>query len=240
MLHQTKGIVLHSIKYSETSVIVKIYTELFGLQSYLVKGSRSPKSKMKPGLFQPLTLLDMIVYHRESKTLQSVKEIHLGYPYHSIPFDIRKSSIALFINELLYKSIREEETNPSLFEYLWNSCLLLDSEETVGIFHLAFMVHLTHFLGIMPQLNFSTSEPVFNLLEGHFQSNKPEHKYYLDDEQSRTLFSILLTPIGEQASLHLKTVLRNQLLEAMIFYFQTHLPGFKDLRSHVVLHTVLT
>jgi len=241
MLHRTKGIVLHSIKYSESSIIVKIYTEIFGLQSYLVKAIRGPKSKMKPGLFQPLNLLELVVYHREKKTLQSIKEIQLGHPYHTIPFDIRKSSVALFINELLYKSIREEESNSALFEHLWNACMSLDSEqESVGSFHLVFMVQLTHFLGIMPQLNFSVQEPFFNVPEGHFQSHRPDHNIYLDAELSKELYSILKTPIEQQSSIKVKPAIRNQLLETLIFYYKTHLPGFKGLQSHMVLHTVLS
>ncbi len=149
MLHQTKGIVFHSLKYSETSVIVKIYTELFGIQSYLIKGLRSSGSKIKPGLFQPMTLLDLVVYHKEKQVLQSIKEVHLALPYQEIPFDIRKSSIALFLNELVYKTIREEEANPDLFEFIWNACLELDAtQEPVNCFHLLFSVRFCHFLGI--------------------------------------------------------------------------------------------
>ena len=180
MLHQTKGIVFHSIKYSETSVIVKIYTELFGIQSYLFKGIRSSKSKIRPGLFQSMTLLDLVVYHKENQSLQSVKEVHLSHPFRSIPFDIRKSSVALFINELAYKAIREEESNPGMFAFLWDACLRLDeTEERVSFFHVEFAVMLMHHLGIFPNDNFAPGSPVFNLREGTFQPGIPDHHWWL-------------------------------------------------------------
>ena len=109
MLQKTRGIVLHSVTYSETSLVVKIYTEAFGLQSYLLKGAKGKRSSFRPVFFQPLNLLDAVVYKNEKTALQSMKEVQLAHPFRSIPFDIRKSSIALFLNEILYKSIREEE-----------------------------------------------------------------------------------------------------------------------------------
>jgi DNA repair protein RecO (recombination protein O) len=252
MLHSTRGIVFHSTKYAESSLIVKIYTGLFGLQSYLVKGVRNPKSKIKPGLFQPLTLLDLVVYHREKHSLQSVKEIRLAHPYHSIPFDIRKSSLVLFINELVYKVIREEETNPSLFEFLWGTCLRLDeTDEPISSFHLFFAMHLCHHLGIFPHLNHSTSLQIFNLREGHFQSAVPEHPYYLNPENSQQFHALLevcsFDPYGtgevarwRSGEISLRAEVRDQLLETILLYYQLHLPGFKGLQSHQILRTVLS
>lgn len=241
MLHQTKGIVFHSLKYSESSVIVKIYTELFGLQSYLFRGVRNPKSKTKSALFQPLTLLDLVVYHKEKHTLQSVKEIRLAHPYHTIPFDIRRSSVAIFINELLYRSIREEEANPDLFEFIWESCLLLDNtESTVSNFHLVFLLQLAIHLGISPNQNYAPGLPLFNLREGNFQHSIPDHPNYLDQEESAILNTLLRTPLGMQSLLELKAEIRSRMLETILLYYQLHLPGFKGVKSHHILHTVLS
>lgn len=252
MLHSTRGIVFHSVKYSESSVIVKIYTGLFGLQSYLFKGIRNPKSRIKPGLFQPLTLLDLIVYHKERHTLQSVKEVRLAQPYQAIPYDIRKSAVALFINELVYKAIREEETNPSLFEFLWSSCLHLDETDvSVSDFHLLFALQLCHHLGIFPQTNYSQQCPVFNLREGHFQPSIPGHPHYLDPEMSRRFNQLLgfcsreeregnKTEFRINGESFLSANTRGQLLETILLYYQLHLPGFKGMQSHHVLHTVLS
>jgi DNA repair protein RecO (recombination protein O) len=251
MLHATKGIVFHSLKYSETSIIVKIYTELFGLQSYLFKGIRNARSKIKPGLFQSMTLLDLVVYHKEKQSLQSVKEVHLAHPYKTIPFDIRKSSVTLFINELVYKAIREEEANPELFGFLWQVCLRLDeTEESVSFFHLLFSLQLMHHLGIFPQDNYSPYFNVFNMREGLFQASIPGHPHYLDAGNSLLFHNLIATwgggggrdvacyvPTYVPANMSFET--RNQLLETILVYYQLHLPGFRGVQSHHILHDVL-
>ncbi|MCX6304611.1 MAG: DNA repair protein RecO [Bacteroidetes bacterium] len=251
MLHSTNGIVFHSLKYSETSIIVKVYTELFGLQSYLIKGIRSSRSKIKAGLFQPLTLLDLVVYHKEKQSLQSVKEVHLAHPFKNIPFDIRKSAVAMFINELIYKAIREEEANPDLFVFLWQTCLLLDeTDDSVSGFHIHFAIRLCEYLGILPQNNYSDSHRIFNLREGVFQPVVPGHPHYLDPENSR-LFSRLLelcstepmkngvTGIWQNGEIFPNAGSRNQFLDTILLYYRLHLPGFKGVQSHLILHDVM-
>jgi len=240
MLHQTRGIALHSTKYSETSSVVKIYTELFGLQSYLIKGIRKQNARMKPGLFQPLTLLDLVVYHKEKSSLQNLKEANYAHPYQSIPFDIRKSSVALFINELIYKTIHEEEPHPELFSFFYNSCLHLDQTgEHFSFFHLVFSLHLTRYLGCMPQLNFSEKTPILNLREGTFQGSIPEHRDFLSAGVSRQIYQLLLTPENTPFSMHLSAKTRDLILEAILVYYRLHVPGFREMQSHQVLHTVL-
>jgi DNA repair protein RecO (recombination protein O) len=259
MLHSTKGIVLHSIKYSESSIIVKIYTDLFGIQSYLVKGIRNVRSKIKPGLFQCLTLLDMVAYHREKQSLQILKEVHLAFPYQNLPFDIRKSAVAIFINELVYKSIREEEPNPDLFTFLWQTCLLLDeTHDSVSWFHIRFALQLMHFLGIFPQNNHSELLPIFNMREGIFQATIPNHPHYLDQQNSHVISMLLAS--CEMPQMNNNEMVkwrdsemsdlrngenfahpgsRNKLLETVLVYYQLHLPGFRAIQSHHILHDVL-
>ena len=240
MLLTTKGIVLHSIKYSETSIIVRIYTEACGLRSYLFKGIRSPKSKTKAGLFQPLTLLEVTANLKEKSTLHTSKEVRLAHPYLSIPFDIRKSSVALYINELLYKAIREEEVNRELFDYLWKSCLLLDSaENSLNCFALVFTAELTHYLGIGPQPGYTESKPVFNLNESQFQGVIPDNDAYILPEYGKYFNTLVSTPVEEQDSLHFKTAVRRSLLDSLLLYYQIHVPGFRAMNSHHILHSVL-
>ncbi|MCX6280419.1 MAG: DNA repair protein RecO [Bacteroidetes bacterium] len=241
MLLTTKGIVLHSLKYSETSIIVRIYTEARGLQSYLFKGIRNPKSKTKAGLFQPLTLLEVVSYIKEKTTLHTAKEVRLFQPYLSIPFDIRKSSVALFINELLYKSIREEEANQELFDYLWKTCLLLDSTENpLNCFPLVFTAELTCFLGIQPQPGYSEKKTVFNLRESQFQPVIPEKDAYILPEHGKLFNSLIITTIDRQSDLHFKSSVRRSLLDSLLLYYQIHIPGFKPMNSHHILHSVLS
>jgi DNA repair protein RecO (recombination protein O) len=240
MLHQTRGIAIHTTRYSETSSVVKIYTELFGLQSYLVKGIRKQHARMKPGLFQPLTLLDLVVYHKEKSSLQNLKEAHYSHPYQSIPFDIRKSSVALFLNELIYKTIHEEEPHAELFSFLYHSCLHLDqTEENLALFHLLFSIQLTRYLGCMPRLNYSVKTPILNLREGTFQARPPDHRDYLDAKMSQLMENLLLTPETGTPSIHVPAKMRDEMLEAILVYYRLHVPGFREMQSHLVLHTVL-
>ena len=267
MLQSTRGIVIHTLKYSETSIIVKIYTELYGIQSYLVRGIRKSKSKVRPGLFQPMTLLDLVVNHREQASLQSAREIRVAIPYRTIPFDIRKSSVILFINELLYKIIREEEPNADLFAYLWKCCTDLDAYgRNISDFHTRFAIGLMHYLGIFPRLNYTPETPVFNMRDGIFQHAIPGYPEYLAGEQSRIWVKWLeregeyltpgldghqdLTPgLGGHQDLtpgpspkgeggRSTRIEREWVLETVLLYFQLHLPGFRGTESQGVLREV--
>ena len=247
MLHKTRGIVLHTVKFSETSIIAKIYTELFGLQSYLIKGIRKQHSRIKPGLFQPLTILDLTVYYKVTGNLQSLKEVHNLYPYKSLPFDIMKSSIALFMNELIYKSIREEEPNQELFDFLFDTCIDLDSAiSNISFFPLFFSLKLTKFLGFMPRVDKSSGKEIFNMKEGIFQENPPDHKYYLRPPLTMLLKELIQPEPSSSPNKSLtgdpkpETLkLRNELLKQILLYYKLHLPDFREMLSHQILHEIL-
>ncbi len=169
MYHTTRGIVFRQIKYSDSSLVVRILTEEMGLRSYIIKGARGPKSKMKTSLFQPLTLLELVVSQKEKADLQHIREVRVAYPFQTIHLDIRKSSILLFLNELLYKSIQEEAVNPELFHFIFNHLILLDqATENPANFHLLFVIHLTRNLGFFPHGSYLNENTVFNLVEGQF------------------------------------------------------------------------
>ncbi|TSA23871.1 MAG: DNA repair protein RecO [Bacteroidetes bacterium] len=241
MLYKTRGIVLHSVKYSETSLIVKVYTEVFGLQSYLLKGIRSQKSNIRPAFFQPLSLLNLVVYHREKSTLHAVKEVQLAKPLHTISSDIRKSSIAIFLAELIYRSIREEEANATLFKFLWNSITLLETmEEPVASFHLVFTIKLSRFLGFQPQENRSDSNRFFHLREGTFHPLFSSPDDCLDEHQSAWFFQLMKTDLNHLQQLALPAKIRSILLGKILLYYRFHLPGLKEIHSHEILHAVLS
>jgi DNA repair protein RecO (recombination protein O) len=241
MLHCTRGIALHTARYSETSIIAQVYTSLFGLQSYIIKGARKHGSKIRPGLFQPLTLLELTVYHKEKSSLQTVREVHNIHPCPTIYSDIRKSSMALFMAELIHKSIHEEEPNPELFNFLTEAILHLDGDSgNFPVFHLFFAVQLTRFLGFFPQDDRSEEKKYFHLGEGHFEKY-PENPELMLDESSSLFLSRLLK--GSYDTLHEMTVPHNertQLLEQVLRYYRIHLAGFREIRSHTVLRSVLS
>jgi DNA repair protein RecO (recombination protein O) len=240
MLQKARGIVLHLVKYSETSVIVKVYTDSHGLKSFLVRGIRSKKSKLRPGLFQPLSLLDLVFYHRENSSLGTLKETHHSHPYRHLHSDILKSSIALFINEIIYKTLREEEANPELFDFLWERCISLDQAQgNLSSFPIIFMISYSRFLGIPPRPGHSETSPYFNLQEGIFQPENAGPRSCFDKETSAALNSVMIASPDELQKLVLTSHIRSKLLTGILSYFRYHLQGFPEIHSHQVLHTVL-
>ena len=241
MLQKTRGIVFHTVNYSETSIVAKIYTESFGLQSYLLKGIKSRKSQLKPVFFQPLNLLELVVYRKEKTTLHTIKEARLAALYQTISGDIRKSSIAIFLNELVYKSIREEESNVPLFEFLWHAFLWLDAMEDHFLsFHLLFALKFCKYLGFQPQSNRDEGNRFFHLREGTFQPVFFSGGDFLDETESAWMDKLNHVPLEQLSQLYIPLPVRNNLLDKVILYYRLHLPGFKGIQSVEVLRTVLS
>jgi DNA repair protein RecO (recombination protein O) len=240
MLITTKGIVLHHFKYSEKSVIAKIYTEKFGLQSYILNGVRSSKSKNKAVYLQPLSLVEINASHREAKGLQQIKNIQLAVTYNAIPFNIEKTSIAFFIAEILFKCIKEEEPNIPLFDFIFHALQVLDlQEENYANFHLIFMAQLCRFLGISPQNSTIKAENIyFDLQEGIFLSIQPYHKAFIPQPTSNQLIVILNTNFNEN-NLSLSYNDRKKLLHFFLDYYNLHLSNFGNLKSLAILEEVL-
>jgi DNA repair protein RecO (recombination protein O) len=241
MYQSTRGIVFRQTRYSDTSLIVRILTEESGLNSYIIKGARGSKAKIKSSLFQPLTLLDLVVSHKEKSDLQQIREAHVAYVYHSVPEDIRKSSILLFLNELFYKSIREEAVNPELFRFLYNNLILLDQTgENPANFHIALAIHLTRFLGFFPQGSFADEHTVFDLEEGHLLNTEPlPAENFICGQACDWFAKFLVTPVEHSHKLAVPSAIRNELLEKILRYYQLHLPLPGEFKSHKVLHEVL-
>ena len=240
MIYKTRGIVLHHIKYSETSVIAKIYTELFGLQSYLINGVRRQKAKVKANLLQPLSLVDMIVYHKEKKGLQRIRDVSGNPPLSSIPYDFPKSSVALFIAEILYKSIREEEANTNLFEFLFHSIQKLDiTTGNCANFHLFFMLQLTKYLGFYPNRKYSGKFNFFDLREGVFSEKQPEHPNFISPPLCVYIDMLSETSFEKLNQISISPEHRKRLLEHLIEYYELHLPNMKNIKSHLVLETIM-
>jgi DNA repair protein RecO (recombination protein O) len=239
MYQKTKGIVLHTLKYSETSVISKIYTEKLGLVSYIVKGVRNSKSKTKASLLQPLTLLDMEVSPRENKQLQFIKEFHRAYNYQSIPFDIVRSSVALFLLEVITKSIREHESNPEMFDFIYDTFCELDRAKKMNPdFHLLFLVHFARYLGFAPHDNYSDKYASFEMMEGVFTERENAPHIILNKDDSRILHHLLNENLFGPPSGKLSRTERKTTLHHLLRYYQLHVENF-SLRSTEILEQVL-
>jgi DNA repair protein RecO (recombination protein O) len=230
MLHKTRGIALNFVRFRETSIIVKIYTEEFGVQSYIVNGVRSAKSKTnRIALFQPLTLLDLVVYHKsKEQTIHRLSEVKCSVPFRSLPFDFVKSSIALFITELLVKTLREEESNRPLFQFLTESILFLDNtDKNYENFHLHFLAQMSFYLG------FGTE----TVREMEQQLNENLYPYTFTPSVREALQQFLLMPYETQVPLN--RTQRAQLLDALIFYYKIHLEGMGEIKSLEVLRELM-
>lgn len=239
MLHKTRGIIFHCTDFSETSVVVKIYTELYGLQSYIVNSVRKKNARVRPSVFQSLSLVEMVVYHKERGGIQRISEIRQSPTLRSIPFDVLKSSMALFLNEVLYKSIREEEANAQLFDFLFHAIQWLDVHEPANSdFHLLFLLQLSKYLGFFPTDNYSKNNTVFNLQDGSFQSVTPPHPFFLVEPLNIHFYQILRHLPDFSAELKIPQNEKRELIERILEYYELHISGFGNIKSHKVLEQI--
>ena len=244
-LHKTKGIVLKTVKYGETSLIATLYTELFGIQSYLVNGVRT-SSKRGPGkavYFQPAAILDMLVYHNELKNLQRIREFSWGILYSGIFSDIFKNAVALYMVELLQKTIKQPEPNPDLFYFIEDSFLHLDVSEgrVLANFPLFFILHLAGFFGLRIQNTYSERDAILDLREGQFVSDLPSHHEVLEGSLSYHTAELLRVQRPEELQeLALNQETRRTLLQAFQTFYTFQIPDFGEMRTLTVLQTVLS
>ena len=241
MYCKTEGIVLHGIKYGDTGRIVTVYTESFGRTSFILQGIHSKKSSGKANLLQPLFLLELEVDHRQGRELQRAREIKIMHPYQALPFDVVKSSQAIFLAEILYKVLKEEEARPELFEFLSHSFRILDlMREGVANFHLAFLIHLTRYMGFAPTNNYSQQRTIFDMASGSYTESKPPHPHFLESEESKKLFEIANTSFEELGQIELNSVSRNLMLIRVIDYFSLHLGIRLQVKSLLVLRELFS
>lgn len=243
MTHKTKGIILRTIKYGETSMVVTIFTELFGVQTYLVNGIRTQKrSGNKAAMFQAAAVLDLEVYHNDLKNLQRLKEYNWAFLYESILTDVIKNSIALYMVELLQKTLKQPEEHTELFYFCEDALKQLDiSENAVAAnFALYFSIHLPQFFGFKIHNNYSEKNSYLDLVEGNFTAERPVHTYYLEEKQAEITSELLkIMQPAELSQLKLNHELRRILLLKYQEYYRLHIPDFGQMKSLDILHEVL-
>lgn len=244
MVHATKGIVLRTVKYGDTSIITTVYTELFGIQSYIVKGVRqsSKTSAGKAGFFQPSAMLDMEVYHNEQKQLQFIKEYQWSYLYEKVLFDVVRNAIAMYVIELLQHSLKQPEANPELFYLIEDTLKQLDkgSDALAGNLPLYFTLHLAGELGFQIQGAYSEETPVLDLQEGIYVTEIPVHPYYLEGQMARTTSELaVLAFYNDLENFQLNRSLRRELLMAYQTFLSLHITDFGEMRSFRILQEIL-
>lgn len=248
-IHKTKGIVLRSVKYGETSLIVSMITELFGLQTYIVNGVRKSfkKGAGKANMFQPSSILSMEVYHNEQKQMQRIKEFNWGYLYKNIQFDIRKNTVALFMVELLQKCLKQPEANAELFYFVEDSFIHLDeSNDAVSAnFPLFFALNLAGFFGVPPtpfKGNADEEELLFfDLEEGGFSIELPPHNNHIEGNLAKVTAELLMVmQPDELENIKLNHEFRRLLLHAYENYYRLHFQDFGILKTLPVLQEILS
>ena len=237
MLIKTKAIVLSSLKYQEKSLIVKCFTESDGLKSYFVPSAYSNKKvNQKIAYFQPLTIIEIEANHKNKGTLEHFKEIRLAHSYYSINSDIVKSTIVIFLSEILHHAIKEEEKNQSLFSFLETALLWFDTHQETTNFHLILMMEVTKYLGFYPDLT-ELDFPYFDIKEGYFT---PFQSINSLTEHETHLFKRLLQLKFDSDQKIFAGIERQLLLKILLDFFTLHLDGFKKPKSLDVLKEVFS
>lgn len=232
---KSEGIVLKSLKYSETSLILDIYSKEKGLCSFIVSGVRKAKSKMT-NVYKPMNLIDFIAYNADNK-LSRIKEASYAYSYEALNLDVIKSSIGIFLIDLARSCIKEREQNEALYLFLKNELIRLDQTEgSIALLPLKYCISMASHLGFSLNNNFNIDTKFFDLESGGFMDNNLRKRYLLSEELSLHMHHLLSDSIEPALS---KSE-RGQLLDQLINFFKIHIDGFKDLRSLSVLRTILS
>lgn len=238
MLIATTGLVLHTTDFSESSVIVKIFTRLLGVRSYVVKGVRGGKNKVKMNLLQPMSYLDMVVYNNPKSNINYIKEMRPAKSLPNVSASMVCSSLLFFMDELLYKTLKEEEPHAPLFDYVVQS--IIDMEERGRVdasFPICFLLRTAFFIGVEPLDNYSAREPYFSLEEGRFVGLQQNST--LQSAPSSLLHHYLYA-IHNNGLLPMASLdQRVELINMLILYFQSHVSDFRHFHSHEILHAVL-
>ncbi|MGC4020602.1 MAG: DNA repair protein RecO [Cyclobacteriaceae bacterium] len=221
MLHKTSGIVFRLTNYGETSIIVNIFTSEFGLQSYIVNGVRGKSKKTNIALYQPLTLLDLVVYHRENASIMRIKDVKCIHPYQTINSDFRKSTIALFLSEVINRTVKEQAHAEDLCEFLIQSFTSLDLQQTnIENFHLIFLIKLSQHLGFRPS-------EVAELSGG-----------WMADENEEKILSKLLTA-NYPDLITMTHVQRKNILDMLLRFYVLHSENFGEMKSLSVIREII-
>jgi DNA repair protein RecO (recombination protein O) len=238
MLIKTRGIVLSFLKYRETSIIARVYTERLGVQNYIVNGVRKAKPPGRIALFQPFTLLELVAYvARGSSGLTRLSEYRCAEPFQTLPYQVEKSSVVLFLSEVVSRAVREEEQNEPLFQFMHDSILAFD-RQIAGAenFALTFLLELATYLGFGISSGSELTDQV--IMAGHAATARGAvgppmlrlHEFdgYFDELLREPATSTI--PNGR---------VRHELLHVLIRYYQLHVEQLGEIRSLDILSEVL-
>lgn len=247
MTFKTRGIVLRTVKYGDTSLVVTVFTRLFGVQAYLVNGVRTDKKTgSKAIMLQPGAILDMEVYHHPQKSMQRIRECSWAFLYDHMYSDVIKHSISLYMLELIYKTLRQPEENPDLFDFCEDALMQLDKSlpAVTANFTLYFSLHLAHFFGLRIREEETTGNeqtPIYlDLLNGHFTTEHPVHPHMMEGEPAAITAELLrVMQPAELEGIKLNRQMRRQLLQKYQEFYTLHIPEFGQMKTLRILQEVL-
>jgi DNA repair protein RecO (recombination protein O) len=239
MLEKTKGIVLHQIKHTDSGIIAQVYTREFGRKSIIIKGIRSKKKGKQIIFFQPLFILDLEIYNKPTREIQILKEFSVSYTPTDLPFNVVKSSIALFLGEVLYATLKEESPQKDLFDFIEHSIIFFDKcTNGFANFHIFFLTAFTRFLGFEPGTRVNEDDAYFDMINGIFVPIPPAHGKYCTREISSILADFLAVSYDDLETINLTGNKRNEVIESILNYYSIHLPGLKNIYSLSILKEV--
>ena len=235
MLKTSEGIIIKTLKYGESSMILDIFSKDQGIKSYIIGGVTKGKSRQKAGRIRILNLVKYVAYEKDNDKLSRIKEIDYNYIYKSIPFDVIKGSIATFLIEVCRKSIRASDSYQEIYNHIVKGMIHLDNLESgVGHFHIRFLIDLASQLGFQMTNNYDEIHAYFDLAEGAYRSRIIDHRYTLDKKLSHYLYRY----ISHEPNIAIDKESRLNLLDQIVKYYQYHVPDFGELRSLPILRTL--
>ena len=231
-----KGLIIHSIRYSDSKFIVRIFCEHHGLKSLIVQYSKSGKSS-QINLLQPLNIVEFESAPKENAQIHIMKNLRMAHPLHHIHFDPVKSAMVMFLDEVLYKTIPDDYVNDTLFRFLVNAVILLDDAIDARNFHLWSLMEISRMYGFYPQSENATS-PFFDLSLSSFEKNRPIHPHFIENETAHLLAQFINKEWPEVQSMTVPNELRKKLLDALVLYIRLHLDNHREIESLAILHEV--
>ena len=239
MLEKTKCIALNPVRYSDSSIIARLYSREHGRLSLMVKGINSRKKNKRNIMFQPLFILDLEIYYKTSRELQIMKEATISFTPYNIYSDVKKSCVAIFLGEVLTSILKEESPNIELFDFIEKSIKYYDqSSDGFANFHLAFLAGLSSFMGFEPCKKLNDNQIFFDMKNGCFSEMPPVHGYYSNIENSAILARIFASSFDNVKNIAITGKQRNEILDNLLSYYNLHLPGLTSIKSLEVLQEI--
>ncbi|MBX2973080.1 MAG: DNA repair protein RecO C-terminal domain-containing protein [Flavobacteriales bacterium] len=236
MLHTTQAVVLKTIRHGDSTVVLKALTELLGVRSFMVRTGK--KGGIAQAALQPLNRIELVAHEAPERDLLTVRELRVYEPYSRVSFDAVRGALALFVQEVLYRSLRGETADPGLFAFVQETLRAMDTAPDVRNFPLVFLVRYSEQLGFLPSPS-GDGEDHFDLLEGEFVHGAGRHGHTMGPPLSLHLAALLPVDFTTMDRIAIASAQRRELLDHLLLYFRMHVEGLGELRSPAVLHQVL-